>query len=42
LRNGIQTAYGMVDFRLDAGDVDMQINIACLSNVILVALGGKF
>jgi hypothetical protein len=32
----------MVDFRLHAGEVDTQINIARLSNVIMVALGGKF
>jgi hypothetical protein len=32
----------MADFRPDVGGVDMQINIACLSNMIMVALGGKF
>lgn len=32
----------MVDFMLDAVEVHMQINIAHLSNVIMVALGGKF
>jgi hypothetical protein len=32
----------MVDFRLDTVEVDTQINIARLSNVIMVELGGKF
>jgi hypothetical protein len=31
-----------MEFRLDAVEVDTQINIAHLSNVIMVALGGKF